>query len=426
MARIFTAVSEDAGSRGRGRLGARPWVLVVALTVAPLALLWSGFVEHLLWRGDRFLIRDFINYWEGARLFLAHKTAVLFTPTLYEQSMQQAFGSRLPPFVSFSYPPSLLPLIGWVGLLPCGAALALWTVLGVLALFAAAWPHSRNPWIAAAILFSPAVLACIDDGQNGLFTSALLVAALTRIDRRPILAGAFIGLLTIKPHLGLLLPVALIAARRWRVVGSAAGAALLLFALSLILAGPEAWSLYVAKTAPYQGVLYQQTHRSWATMTPSPAVETVVAGGSWTAAFLVQGAATLAAMALVAIRFAGRARRSIDDLDRVVLVAATFVASPYSFNYDMGAVGVCLLLANLARPELDRSPAWRLGSALLWSAPLVMVVIGVGALAADRAWPPVGALMVVGGLALVLFASREAPFAPSVFARLSGARRGAG
>jgi hypothetical protein len=400
MARIF-------GSLPVGGARRLPWMLVVALTVAPFALLWSGFVEHLLWRGDRFLIRDFINDWQGARLFLEHRTAVLFTPALYAQSMQQAFGSRLPPFVSFSYPPSLLPLIGWLGLLPCGPALALWTVLGVLALFAAAWPHSRNPWVAAAILVSPPVLACIDDGQNGLFTSALIVAALARLDRRPVLAGVFIGLLTIKPHLGLLLPVALIAARRWRVVASAAVTALLLFALSLALAGPEAWSLYLAKTAPYQGVLYQQIHRSWATMTPSPAIATVVAGGSWTAAFVVQGAATLAAMALVGVRFAGRARRPIDELDRVVLVAATFVASPYSFNYDMGAVAACLLMANLARPELDRSAAWRCGSALLWSAPLVMVVIGVHGLVAGQAWPPVGALMVVSGLGLVLAATGE-------------------
>jgi hypothetical protein len=91
----------------------------------------------------------------------------------------------------------------------------------------------------------------------------------------------------------------------------------------------------------------------------------------------------------------------------VALVAATFLASPYGFNYDMAALAVLLLIAGRSRPELDRSGAWRCGSALLWAAPLVMVVVGVGGLVADRPWPPVGTLMIAAGLALVVAAGRE-------------------
>lgn len=383
-----------------------PWTVLVALMFAPAALAWTGFVE--IWRLSlhRLLLIDFVNYWTGARLFLAHDTATLFTPPLYERAVQAAFGHRLPPFVSFSYPPSMLPLIAWVGLLPCGPALALWMALGVAALFAAAWPYSRNPWVAAAILVSPAVLACVDAGQNGLFTGALIVAALTRIERRPALAGALIGLLTVKPHLGLLLPVALLAARRWRVIWSAAASALAVFVVSLVLVGPEAWRLYLTQAAPYQSVLYHQIHRNWATMTPSPAVATVSAGGSWGLAWIVQGVATVAAVALVAVRFAGRAKRPIGDLDRVVLVGATFLASPYSFNYDMPALAVLLLIASRSHPDLNRSRAWRCGSALLWAAPLVMVIVGVSGLVSHRPWPPVGSVMVAVGLALVVIAGR--------------------
>jgi hypothetical protein len=401
----------------------QPWTVIAALMIAPVALAWTGFIELGKLGAHSFLVRDFINYWMGARLYLGHHTAVVFTPPLYEQAAQAAFAHRLPPFVSFSYPPSLLPLIAWVGLVPYSLALALWTALGLAALFAAAWPYSRSPWVAAAILVSPAVLACFEAGQNGLFTSALVVAALTRIDRRPVLAGALIGLLTVKPHLGLLLPVALLAARRWRVIWSAAASALAVFAASLALVGPEAWRLYLSKTAPFQGVMYHQVHRSWATMTPSPAVATVSAGGSWDLAWIVQGVATAAAVALVAVLFAGRARRPIGDLDRVVLVAATFLASPYSFNYDMSALAVLLLIAG-SRPDLNRSSAWRCGSALLWAAPLVMVVVGVAGLAVDRPWPPIGSLMLAAGLGLVVFAGREGgarwKLAPQVAGRAAG------
>jgi len=422
---------EKFGDRLKRAFTGQPWTVVLALMIAPVALAWSGFVEASMLGAHRFLVRDFVNYWMGARLFLAHDTAILFTPPLYEQAAQAAFAHGLPPFVSFSYPPSLLPLIGWLGLLPCGPALALWTALGLAALFAAAWPYSRHPLVAVAILSSPAVLACIDDGQNGLFTSALIVAALTRIDRRPALAGALIGLLTVKPHLGLLLPVALLAARRWRVIGWAAASALGVFAVSLMLVGPEAWRLYLTKTAPYQSVLYQQIHRSWVSMTPSPAVATVAAGGSWSLAWIIQGLASAAAVALVAGLFAGRAKRPIGEVDRVALVGATFLASPYGFNYDMAALAVLLLIAGRAQPELNGSRAWRCGSALLWAAPLVMVVVGVCGLVSGHPWPPVGSVMVASGLALVVLAGRQggpaslrapAGLAPQSASRAAGAR----
>jgi len=55
-----------------------------------------------------------------------------------------------------------------------------------------------------------------------LLTAALAGAALLSLERRPILAGVFIGLLAIKPHLALLFPVALIAIGAWRTLLAAA------------------------------------------------------------------------------------------------------------------------------------------------------------------------------------------------------------
>jgi hypothetical protein len=389
-----------------------PWLVVIALMVAPLTLYWSGANDlPFLWR-DKFaghiVGRDFINYWMGARLFLAHQTSTLFDPTAYSHAVEATWGRGFGQ-LSFSYPPSILPLIAWLGVLPYHVALAAWTLLGLLALFAAAWPYSRNPWIAAAILVSPAVLSCIDDGQNGLFTGAALVTALTRIDRRPLLAGVLIGLLTFKPQLGILLPIALLAARRWKVIASAGVTAIGLFALSLLFAGVEAWRLYLAKTVPFQGYLFQQTTGMWRAMTPSPAMATVSAGGSWHAAFMVQALVSIAIVFAIAILFAGRgaSKRPFSDVDRIVLIGAGYLASPYSFSYDMPALAVCLLIASASRPELDRSSAWRWGGTLLWVAPIVMVFVGLWGINFHETWPPVGSLMIASGLGLVLWATRQ-------------------
>lgn len=47
--------------------------------------------------------------------------------------------------------------------------------------------------------------------QNGFLSAGLFGGALVLLERRPVLAGALFGLLTYKPHLGLLVPIVLIA-----------------------------------------------------------------------------------------------------------------------------------------------------------------------------------------------------------------------
>ena len=58
-------------------------------------------------------------------------------------------------------------------------------------------------------LASPAVLINAVGGQNGTWTAALLGGGLSLLERRPYLAGGLFGMMIYKPHLALLLPVAL-------------------------------------------------------------------------------------------------------------------------------------------------------------------------------------------------------------------------
>ena len=88
-------------------------------------------------------------------------------------------------------------------------------------------------------------------GQFGLLLAALFVGALRALPTRPMLAGVLIGVLTIKPQLGLLLPMLLSARRlacaRRRSVERAA-------ALRVERSGVrvEPWRVYVSETMPFQ------------------------------------------------------------------------------------------------------------------------------------------------------------------------------
>ena len=90
-------------------------------------------------------------------------------------------------------------------------------------------------------------------GQNGFLTAAISGASLLLLEKRPILSGVLIGMLSIKPQLALLFPVALIAARAWKTLLTAILTGALSIAISTAvfgLATLEAWlqSLGLAKT----------------------------------------------------------------------------------------------------------------------------------------------------------------------------------
>ena len=61
----------------------------------------------------------------------------------------------------------------------------------------------------------PALLANVIIGQNGCITAALFGGALLAMQYgRPVLSGVLIGLLTYKPHFGILIPLALICSQQ--------------------------------------------------------------------------------------------------------------------------------------------------------------------------------------------------------------------
>ena len=388
-----------------------PWLTLVGLVNAPFAIWFflieqSSFLHGRMSRGQ-VAGRDFVNYWSGAKLLVQGRAGVIFDQDAYMRFLQGLFGQGLATH-SFSYPPSILPLIVWLGALPYGLALDLWSLVGVGSLFAAAWPYSRRPLTALLILASPAVLMCLDVGQNGLITSALLIGGLRLIDKRPWLGGALIGLATFKPQLGLLIPLALIAAWRWKAIGGAAASAIVLALLGTLLAGPQGWTLYLTKTLAYQRVLFEQSVGAWSLMTPSPLASSVYLGLPHAFGVALQIAVSLACAAAVIVRF-HRIRsegRPIRGADILLLTAAGFMAAPYSFNYDMPGVVLALILTARERTDLETSGAWRWGSALLWAAPLWMTLLGIAALLANARWAA-GPALVGGGLILVWLALAE-------------------
>jgi len=199
--------------------------------------------------------RDFLNTWMGGRSALAEGPAAWFDFEVYNDLLRAMIGITESYF--WSYPPHVLLFIWPFGLMPYLPAFVLWT-LGGFALFlyaARSGGVERKHLLFVAV--APAVAINVFIGQNGFFTAALLIFGLVNLDRRPVLAGALFGILTIKPQLGLLLPVLLVVSGRWRSIISAAVTTATLVAATSWLYGADIWMAYLRNVVPVQHFLQE-------------------------------------------------------------------------------------------------------------------------------------------------------------------------
>jgi hypothetical protein len=173
----------------------------------------------------------------------------------------------------------------------------------------------------------PAVLLTSLIGQSAFVIAAIMLAGLCYLDRRPYLAGGILGLMIIKPQLALLLPVAVIAGRRWSAVPPAL--------LTMVLACATAWLGFGA--ASFQGFLHLlPVYGSWLGSDgwpwnefASPYAFVRYVGGAATAAMVVQLLFAAFAVTLTAVAWWRGWAEKVP-----VLAAATMLVPPYLHTYD--------------------------------------------------------------------------------------------
>ena len=297
----------------------------VLLGIASLALLANSYIKAMTPTGS-----DFLAFWGAGHVTVAGDPAAAYDLAVQEAVQTgPATGIEAKGFFAFVNPPPFLFATAPFGALPFPLAWIAWVVFGY-ALWA--WAAIRAfPRLWPIVLVFPGALVAAGHAQAGLLTGALLVGAVATLDRRPVLSGALIGALIVKPHLALLLPFWLAAGGRWKVF-CAAGAsviALLLaswavFGTETMLAYPTSWaaSAQIMATGDdafhlRMATIYGQL-RLFLPATPALAINVAVALGmlvlvlrSWKA-FGQDGMATGA-----------------------LVLAATALASPYLFNYDL-------------------------------------------------------------------------------------------
>jgi len=349
----------QTGARPRANFNAQSrFVLVVALfAVFPslaeaYAVIWGaaqGFTGRAL--------RDGLDFWAGGFLALHHQLATVFNPVAYQEFLTGGF-SKLPTHM-WSYPPNYLLLataFGWLS--PWPAILAF--EAASLGLLIALLRLAGLPWLLVlAVATSPVALENILEGQNAACITALIGGGLLLLQSRPRLAGLLIGLATIKPQLGLVLPLHLLARSRLGFAFAMLSAATLAGA-SVAAFGAGAWAAFWHVTRPAMSNVL---------LTGQPPD---FAGGLISVFAACRRLGVAPALAIQAAASAAAILLACRSKSPVVVLILAALASPYLHDYDL--LGVTLAVALLVQDRLQHgfAPGEPVLFAIAWAGPGAM------------------------------------------------------
>lgn len=338
---------------------------------------------------------DFVDVWAAGQLVLHGTPAAAYDWPTHKAMEVVAIGHAFDGYFGWHYPPTYLPVAALLAKLPYVWAEVIFLFSTFLAYLFCQQRilHERFGFLLAAAF--PAVLANIIAGQNGFLSAALLGGTLLTLNARPVLSGVLLGLLTYKPHLGLLFPIVLAASGHWRTFITAGVTAALMALVSWGAFGSESWAAFFASIAHTSHAFLGEGLADFAKQqTAFGLVRTL--GGSESLAWIVHSAFALSVAAAVTALWRSGAD---SDVKAAALAAGALLATPYLYTYDLVVLAVPLAFVwrlGRARGFLPHEPTG-IGCAclLVLIFPLVKAPVGfaavliVAALIARRAWPSI-------------------------------------
>jgi hypothetical protein len=345
----------------------RQAIALVVLQALTLAFFVAG-THGWITKGVAPTTTDYASFYAAGRLADEGRPADAYDRARHLAAEEQATEPGIkyeyffnpPPYLLINQPLALLPYLPSF-LLFEAVTFGLWLALG-------ARVAGPGPAVVPALLAVPSVWWVLGLGQNSFLNAALMAAGTLLLEQRPWLAGVAFGALCYKPHLGLLVPVALLFGRQWRAFASAGATVAAICAATLALYGPDTWRAFFTMALHSDQAIGGGDVLFAAHIDPSGALR--YAGVPLAIARAIGGLLALATAGCVAWAWARPARAPVRY---ALLVAGTLIVVPFALFYD-------LVLASLAAAWLAR--AARQGGFLRGEKAGMGICIGLNLLAA--------------------------------------------
>lgn len=338
-------------------------LFLILFALATLALWTMG--EGRLDALGRPIGTDFSNFYAAGSLALESRPAAAYDlPDLFKE--EEALTGQSENVYGWHYPPIFLLVAAPLAALPYVAALVVWLAAGFALYLFAIWKILPRPLALLAAAAFPAVFVTIGHGQNAFLTAGLLGLGLALLERRPWLAGLLLGSLCYKPHLGLVLPFVLIAARQWKPFLGAAIAVVLLAALSVVAFGVEPWRAFFASSDVTRTFVLEEVATGWHKI---QSLFSAVRGfgGPVAAAYAAQALLSLAVLGMLVRVWIGGGGRA----EKAAVALGALLVTPYVLDYDMLLMAPAMAFLVARGLEEGFRPYEKALLAAAWIAPLL-------------------------------------------------------
>jgi alpha-1,2-mannosyltransferase len=193
---------------------------------------------------------DFSFFWVSGALAGSRDPALVYNVSAFAATRSDLGGADACMLMNhFWYPPTYLFVTYALGLMPYVASFATWTIVTLLLYLVAIYLIvPRTIVILVALSAFPAFFNFFL-GQNGFLLAGLMGLSLVFMERRPRLSGILLGLLTVKPQLGIVFPFALLVSRNWRMIISAVSTSVVLIITSAVIFGYQGWPSFIRALA---------------------------------------------------------------------------------------------------------------------------------------------------------------------------------
>jgi Glycosyltransferase family 87 len=280
---------------------------------------------------------DFIAYWAAAKLTADGEPTLAYDDAVVKRTQTNEIGSSVDG-LPWLYPPFALLLFLPLALLPYAASFAAWLAVGGAIMLSAARRIAQGSWGVWLALAFPATAFNLISGQAGMLSAGLFAWGMLLLPKRPVAAGAVLGLMAFKPHFVPLILLALLAGRQKTALFATLASVGLISLVSLALLGTGPWQAFFSDLPDTTNLLFDGVFPVQKMQSVSAMALSFGLGASLTQA--LQAVTSFGAAAFVLWLWR---RDTAYEYKVAGLGLAALLATPYVYHHDLTVLGVAML-----------------------------------------------------------------------------------